>query len=70
MHLRDTVQSIVMKEDNQKSEWANKNVSREKQQSEVKIVLSRSQEEDLEKWVVNSVRGHWKRHGKDFCESW
>jgi len=49
MHLRDIVQSIVMKEDNQKSERGNNNVSREKQQSKVKIVLSRSQEEDLEK---------------------
>ena len=49
MYLRDIVQSILMKEDNQKSERGNKNISTEKEQSKVKIVLSRSQEEDLEK---------------------
>lgn len=42
----------------------NQDISRERQQLEVEIVLSDSQEEDLKKQVVTSVCGHQEMYGK------
>lgn len=42
----------------------NQDINMERQQLEVEIVLSESQEEDLKKQVVTSVCGHQERYGK------